>query len=226
MSEIPSEIRYEDCFLVFAEKLPGKHKRLVAASSDLEFNDAFAALVLEAVDDLERDAKLFSSLSEDQLSAIFVKSINKSSALIVTREEFTNGHVDLTFRACLFQSERRVLGEAKKYKSFSWHSGGVSQLVSRYSTGREGRGLLLVYFTEDKIKHKMERLRSQMDEKRPCDQVTDCCDHSAKWSFISKHEHSSGECLEVWHLGCNLYNASSKPPKPSGEMPAENPSDE
>jgi hypothetical protein len=26
-----------------------------------------------------------------------------------------------------------------------------------------------------------------------------------KWSFLSVHKHSSGEYLEIGHIGCNLY---------------------
>lgn len=53
----------------------------------------------------------------------------------------------------------------------------------------------------------MLRIRTQMDEERPCDQVNDCCDCiiNLKWSFCSNHSHNSGETIRVAHVGCNMY---------------------
>lgn len=212
MSDSTPRVSYDDSLLAYADSLPIKHKRLLDSRNDQQFNDAFASIVIEAVDEIERDAKHFSTLSEDALSSIFVKTINRTDALVVKREEFTNGHVDLTFWAnrC-FPEARRILGEAKIYKSFSWHSSGVLQLIGRYSTGREGRGLLLVYVQQDSIKDKMEQFRKDMDLNLPCSQTKPCFDHSARWSFVSEHEHRSKEKLEVWHLGCNLHHETAAP---------------
>lgn len=211
MSDVTPEILYEDSLQAWADSLPIRHKRLVASKNDQQFYDAFESIVLEAIDEIERDAKHFSELGEDGLSSLFVKTINGTEALIVTREEFTNGHVDLTFRANRCSPERRILGEAKILKSFSWHTSGVLQLIGRYSTGREGRGLLLVYVKADQIKNRMETLRNKMDEKRPCSQTIPCSNHVARWSFISEHKHSSGEKMEVWRLGCNLHYPQAVP---------------
>ena len=212
MSDSTLGIAYEDSLQAWADALPIKHKRLLNSRSDQQFNDAFASIVLEATDKLERNGKLYFELGEEALSSIFVDAINGTDALVVTREEFTNGHVDLTFWAnrC-FPEARRVLGEAKIYKSFSWHSSGISQLVERYSTGREGRGLLLVYVKEDRIKDRMEQFRNEMDANLPCSQTSVCSDHTARWSFISEHKHATGEKMEVWHLGCNLHQPPEAP---------------
>ena len=69
----------------------------------------------------------------------------------------------------------------------------------------EERGLLLVYCKVPGVKNKMANLRSEMDQKLPSDQIHPCSDHSANWSYVSHHMHSSGEELEIWHLGCNLH---------------------
>lgn len=207
MSDSTPRVSYADSLLAYADSLPIKHKRLLDSHSDQQFNDAFANIVLEAVDKLERNRTLYSVLCEDALSSIFVDAINATDALVVTREEFTNGHVDLTFCANRCVPARRVLGEAKIYRSFRWHKKGVDQLVGRYATGREGRGLLLVYVKEGQVKLRMERFRKRMDSSLPCAQTKPCSNHTANWSFVSEHRHSSGENLEVWHLGCNLEKA-------------------
>jgi hypothetical protein len=220
MSDSAIEIAYADSLQAYADALPITHKRLLASRNDEQFNDALASIVIEVVNKLERNGKHYSKLNEDTLSSIFVDSINGTEALVVTREEFTNGHVDITFSAKLCSPARRILGEAKIYKSFSWHTGGVFQLIGRYSTGREGRGLLLVYVNQDSIKDRMNEFRTKMDEELPCSQTKPCFDHLARWSFVSEHKHVTGEKLEVWHLGCNLYQgppASKTTTKKSGK---------
>jgi hypothetical protein len=52
-------------------------------------------------------------------------------------------------------------------------------------------------------------LRDRMNADRPCHQCKDTSDHTLKWSFLSEHDHSSGERLQVSHVGCNLLVASS-----------------
>ena len=179
---------------------------LVTAQTKTEFDDAFSALVLDAVRRLEKDSKNFVGLCEDGLSSLLCGFISGSNALIVTREESSNGHVDLTFKAQLCKPQREVLGEAKIFNYYNWHESGLSQLVERYSTGREDRGLLLVYVKKDGIKDRMEKLRDELDEKRPCGQTQASSKHNQiKWSFFTAHKHSSGEEIEIWHLGCNLH---------------------
>ena len=196
----------------FAEALTPAQRDLLTAKTVSEFNSAFSAILLEAVRRLEKGSKNLGGLGEDGLSEVLAGFINGTNALIVTREESSNGHVDLTFKARLCKPPREVLGEAKISKSYSWHESGLSQLVNRYSTGREDRGLLLEYVKLKGIKGHMEGLRSELDKKRPCNQLGDCSDHEtvAQWSFVSSHTHSSGETLEVWHFGCYLYYPDNK----------------
>jgi hypothetical protein len=48
-------------------------------------------------------------------------------------------------------------------------------------------------------------LRLHMDETLPLSQKGPCQDHPIRWSFVTVHLHSSGEDLQVGHIGCNLY---------------------
>lgn len=199
---------------VFVEALTRAQRDLVTARTAAEFNAAFSSVVLDAVRLLEKDSKNLGGLNEDGLSTVLAGFVNGTNILTVTREESSNGHVDLTFKAALCKPPREVLGEAKIFKYYNWHESGLSQLVNRYSTGREDRGLLLEYVKKPGIKDHMGKLRSQLDKKKPCNQVTDCSDHEnvTRWSFCSKHTHSSGEEIEVWHFGCNLHSAGKTEP--------------
>lgn len=195
----------------FAEALTPAQRDLLTAKTAAEFNAAFSVILLEAVRRLEKDSKNLNVLSEDGLSTVLSGFVNGTNALIVTREESSNGHVDLTFKARLCKPPREVLGEAKIFDYYCWHEKGLSQLVSRYSTGREDRSMLLEYVKLPGIKGHMEALRSEHDVKLPCNQTAMCSDHETvvQWSFLSSHKHSSGEKIEVWHLGCNLYHPDS-----------------
>src|SRR5262249_3540551 len=145
------------------------------------------------------------------LSTLFVLALNNTRALVATREENSNGHVDITFHMDLCKPPRTALGEAKILRSYDWHEQGLTQLISRYSTGRESRGLILVYVKKANIKSHIDSLRTELDKKLPCSQTNKCDLHpSAQWSFVSRHQHSSGEQLEVWHLGCNLHHPEVK----------------
>jgi hypothetical protein len=100
---------------------------------------------------------------------------------------------------------RKKLGEAKIYDGPEYHLKGLQQLLGRYTTGREGRGMLIVYVRKKNIASLIKKLREKMDADLPCQQQGEATDHAIKWSFITKHAHSCGENLEVGHIGCNLF---------------------
>jgi hypothetical protein len=177
---------------------------LFTAGTEREFEDAFTALLQEAVAHLERNSVNFKSLGEVPLTAVIVAFLNVPG-LKVTQEAHSNGHVDITIFADHCVPARRKLGEAKIYSSPSYHEKGIKQLVGRYSTGREIRGLLLNYVRKADIAEVITNLRDSLDKKLPEKQKGATQDHKLKWSFSSVHEHSSGEDLAVDHVGCNLY---------------------
>lgn len=177
---------------------------LITAENDADFEKAFEALLQKAVIGLETNKTNFEHLDEEGLSAVLALALTMPG-LAVTQETNSNGHVDLTIEAEHCMPSRRKLGEAKIYKGPAYHFDGVEQLLGRYTTGREGRGLLVVYFRTKGIGGLIPKLRSKMDQDCPCQQQGDTVDHQLKWSFISKHSHSCGEILEVGHIGINLY---------------------
>src|SRR5262249_36571844 len=177
---------------------------LITAKSTPEFEKAFDGLLERAVSGLEQNKQKFDKLDEDGLSSALALALSMPG-LTVTRETNSNGHVDLTIEADHCIPARKKLGEAKIYNGPAYHFKGLEQLLGRYSTGREGRGLIIVYFRKPNIAGLVQNLRKQMDADLPCKQQGNTADHILKWSFLSAHAHACGDNLEVSHIGCNLY---------------------
>ncbi|MCB2149199.1 MAG: hypothetical protein KQI81_22145 [Deltaproteobacteria bacterium] len=113
--------------------------------------------------------------------------------------------MDLTIEADHCMPARIKLGEAKIYNGPNYHIVGLGQLIGRYTTGREGRGLLIEYVRKPDIKVKMANIRIHLDDRLPLNQSGPSKDHVIKWAFLTEHKHSSGGNVQVGHVGCNLY---------------------
>lgn len=192
------------------EKRSPERLDLITARTTVEFEEAFEKVLNKAIQYLEKNSKNFHPLKEDGLTAVIVGMLDCTEGLIATQESNSNGHVDLTIRADQCRPPRLMLGEAKIFGYYSWHEKGLQQLVQRYSTGREERGLLLVYVKMDDVKGRMEKIRQELDQKLPCNQLKASSDHPRQWSFLTSHKHHSGEEIEVWHLGANLHYPVAK----------------
>ena len=184
---------------------------VITAKTDEEFESAFDAMIDGCVRRLESNAKNLYSLNEEGLSAVLATAISVPG-LSALQEANSNGHVDITIEAQHCVPARVKLAEAKIWNGPTYHINGIKQLLDRYTTGREGRGLLISYVRQPGIKQLMSNLRARMDEERPCRQVAPTTPHALKWSFLSTHGHASGEKLEVGHIGCNLH---WQPPPPT-----------
>jgi hypothetical protein len=176
---------------------------LLTAEADADFEKAFDALLEKAVSGLERNKKNLEKLDEVGLSGVLALALSVPG-LAVIQEAHSNGHVDLTIEADHCVPARKKLGEAKIYDGPEYHMKGLEQLLGRYSTGREGRGLLIVYFRKQNIAGLITKLRARMDSDQPCQQQGKTVDHFLKWSFLSTHTLNSGDNHEVGHVGCNL----------------------
>lgn len=179
---------------------------LLMASDDASFEAAFAPMLERAVQQLEANGKNFANLDEEGLTATLVLALTVPG-LTVTQETHSNGHVDLTIKADHCFPARMKLGEAKIYDGPEKHFGGLKQLLDRYTTGREGRGLLITYVRKADIAGLLTKLRERMDLELPSQQQGASTDLPIKWSFLTGHAHSCGEVLEVSHVGCNLFVA-------------------
>jgi hypothetical protein len=177
---------------------------LLTAETDAEFEKAFDAILGKAIIHLETNKKNYKLLDEEGFSAALA-GVLSIPGLTVTQETNSNGHVDITIEANQCVPARRKLGEAKIYKGPKYHVDGLEQLLGRYTTGREGRGILIVYVQKEDIAGLIRKLRQSMDKDRPMNQKGQTKDHTLKWSFVSTHGHSCGEDLQVGHIGCNLF---------------------
>jgi hypothetical protein len=175
--------------------------------SEDDFNNALESWIVDAIARLEENVKDFDpnhQMSENGLSSVLASEI-RMPGIKVSREENSNGHVDLTIEVESSLSDRKRLGEAKIWKGPVHHLEGLDQLLNRYSTGRCNSGFMFAYVREAKIKEKFKSLKDKMDVEKPCEQTENCQDHPfAKWALVSKHEHRSGETLRVVHFGCNF----------------------
>lgn len=178
---------------------------LLTACTDEDFERAFDALLEKGIMHLESNKKHFEKLDEEGLSSVLCAFLT-IPGLTVSQEKHSNGHVDLTIEADHCTPARKKLGEAKIYNGPAYHLSGLMQLLGRYTTGREGRGLLIVYFRKQNIAGLIQTLRERMNAERPLRQQGDTTNHLLRWSFLSTHAHSCGENLEVGHIGCNLCN--------------------
>ncbi|GIK35877.1 MAG: hypothetical protein AMXMBFR45_01710 [Gammaproteobacteria bacterium] len=177
---------------------------LITATTSAEFETAFNSILERAVVQLESNKKNLEKLDEEGLSAVFAMALT-IPGLTVSQETNSNGHVDLTIEATYCFPMRKKLGEAKIYDGPVYHEKGLQQLVTRYSTGRECRGLMIVYVRKANIADLVVKLRKHMDSKLPLLQQGATQDYTLKWSFLSTHKHSCGDDLQVSHILCNLH---------------------
>lgn len=186
------------------ERKAPEYLDLLTASTDEEFLNAMDVLLEHAIASLESNSKNFQNLDEEGLTGVLALAL-MIPGLTVSQETNSNGHVDLTIQADHCIPMRKLLGEAKIYNGPAYHIQGLEQLISRYVTGRELRGLIIIYFRVSDINGYVKKIRRRMDNDRPCLQQGNTSNHTHRWSFLSTHMHSSGVNLEVCHIGCNLY---------------------
>lgn len=188
-------------------KLLGKETLdLITSRTEEEFDLAFDNWLMEGVSKLEKDKNAFIDLGEDALSSILAAALS-TPELSVTREEHSNGHVDLTVILNNSFPKRIKLGEAKIWDGNKYHVKGLGQLITRYTTGRECRGFVISYVKIKDVKNLFELLRRYIDDSKPFDLEGICKDNNIRWSFLSTHKHSSGESISVCHIGCNLFTS-------------------
>lgn len=181
---------------------------LLVAQTDPEFDLAFDKWLIDGISRMESSRKEFKDLGENALSTILVGNLS-TPEISATRETHSNGHVDITVKVINSSANRVKLGEAKLWKGSVYHTSGLGQLLTRYTTGRECRGFVISYVKLKDIKALFEKLRQHIDNERPYDLDGICKDHNIRWSFLSTHKHSSGELVEVCHIGCNMFHESN-----------------
>lgn len=178
--------------------------KIICAQSNDEFDEGLESLLEKAVDYLEQNANHLCHLGEEAISCFLVAFLHIPGVLRAIQEAHSNGHVDITIEDVTV-SPRRRLAEAKIYKGPAYHTDGLSQLIDRYMTGRIGKGFIIEYFKEADISGLVAKMRSHLDQEKPCKQQGDSQIHLIRWAFTTVNLHHSGESLHILHLNCNLH---------------------
>jgi hypothetical protein len=200
-----------DSLLEFLKRLTHKCPSLydiLNLQSQQQFYSLLDGMIEAALRKLEESSTHYSQIDERGLTAIFGMNFT-NTPLEFSLEMNSNGHVDFTITAPHHPNVGKILGEAKIYRGYAYHAGGVGQLLNRYLTGRDRRAILLVYCKDNNVAGKMNTIRQELDTNKPNNQIGACRDHSLAWSFRSEHRHASGETIEMCHIACNLYNAQA-----------------
>lgn len=185
--------------------------RLWLASSEAEFCEAVEDGLHRAIFEMESGRKHYMQLPEPALSKMLC-SLMKAARIPTTAEEDSSGHVDVTVKHG--NGIYVVLGECKKYRSYSYHLGGCRQLLKRYSAGRSRRTFCLEFFCVPEMYEHLSNLRGELDRERPLKQQDAACNHPViRGAFITAHKHSSASIVEVLHLGCNLHHEEAEAAK-------------
>lgn len=206
---------HDDSFIALVEQLTVRYPQLhllkiLSASSDEEFDAVLEEVIEAAAVYLEKNALHLANCDEESISAFLIAYLNMPGFLRALQETHSNGHVDITIEAEPSPPVRRRLAEAKIYRGPSYHAKGLEQLVNRYSTGREGAGIMVEYVKKPNIKALVDKIRKHMDAKKPCAQDGNSEDHRIRWTFSTKHHHTSGEMLRVLHVNCNMAATKGK----------------
>jgi hypothetical protein len=176
-------------------------KDLLLAKTGADFIEATEGAIERAMKKIENGSKEYSVLHEPGLSHLLTDFLNLMGWR-ATAETDNNGHVDVVVE-CSFGRSWRYLGECKIYNGYQYHVDGCEQLLG-YCTGRESRSFCMDFIKSTGAFQKMEKLRADMDEKRPLLQKDDGSDHSILGAFVTRHDHVSGAVVEILHLGCSV----------------------
>jgi hypothetical protein len=152
---------------------------------------------------LESDADLFDAASEVAISRQIVRQLERAGYL-ATAEEHTRGHVDITVRSG--DRKRDWLGESKRHKDNSYLAAGLVQLLSRYATGRDADGGLLI-FVQKKGCDRMVAAWRRYLETKSLERLERCEDDPTARCFRSIHIHDAGSPYTIRHMAVHLFFA-------------------
>jgi len=170
-------------------------------------HEAFITQLYEILDQVirrvEDDADVHYTADEETISRSVVRQLQQAGYL-ASAETHVRGHVDITVNSA--DGTRCWLGESKIHRKYDDLTQALLQLISRYATGRDPDGGLLILVQNkgcDKVVTRWRKhlktvraeglLRIEQDVTRRC--------------FRSLHEHDSGAEYCVRHMGIHLYYA-------------------
>lgn len=192
-----------DSWLTWTERYPELNLVFNPNGADEDYDNALERLIDRAVRWLEDNANNLKGACENNLSLTLAGKISMPG-LRVDPDRNVNGHVDITIEIEHSYPHRRWLAEAKIWDGDAYHVKGMSQLLERYSTGRDRTGYVFDYVRKPDIEGKWNGLRVYLNDNKPLGQDGECSDHPATWTFETRHQHRSGRTIRVVHYGVNL----------------------
>lgn len=194
-----------------------KHRGLFTAEAERKGLAAYERFVLRlhkdiraCVQDLEHQADKLQGFGEELLTALVAMQLRRLSYDQIETEPHSRGHVDLKVRSAALSCT--WIAEAKKWKSLSWLSGGMRELLERYLSGRQKDGGFLVYVFTKNAYGTIERWRKHLKANRGLRTVSTMPGLSA-FELVSTHRHNSGHDVKVVHFGADLHYS---PPRRGG----------
>jgi len=143
----------------------------------------------------------FVGLNEDEISNQVKQALpmSKHCFIQVVREGGEQGHVDITITHG--QKKYKWLGEAKFDRGPSYLEEGMKQLLTRYMSGNEIGGGMLIYNKEKDSLSRMKKWREHLKTTADLCYRTDHDDNSNKLAFISCHKHdATGLLIKTRHM--------------------------
>ncbi len=156
----------------------------------------------EIISGLERNRKVRCKDEENRLSAEIVNCLT-SVGYHSENDPMQGGHVDFLVEP----KHKRTLkwyGEAKIWHGPKYLNDGITQLLSRYASGRQGYLGFVVYFKTDDMVGKMSEWSSHLTKQADVLSIEDSTSTS-KFSFCSTHKHSTGSQIKIQHLAVNVH---------------------
>lgn len=149
---------------------------------------------------IEEGRKERSKDGENRLTLELVTSLRQTGYL-ADNDPTHGGHVDLLVRP-KNKPEMKWYGEAKIWDGVEYLHGGITQLITRYASGRERRLGFLVYFRCDSLMSKMGDWQEHLEH--DSETYKDDFFKIDDYSFVSSHQHSSGSKIFVRHFAINI----------------------
>ncbi len=177
-------------------------KYLMATSQD-----DVVSLINQKVDliksDLEKDARTYCGMTEDQLSSLFVAGFNRSG-MDADHDNSRSGHVDIVVKDRRFNFE--WYAEAKIWGGAKYLEGGFDQLFTRYASNNPNwnHGAMLVYYKNKRpsITEALGTWKSEL----PDNIETKQCPLDGIGSFLSTHiKPATNTPYHIRHTFVSLY---------------------
>lgn len=172
-------------------------------TSQQEFLEALYRVLDQIIRDLEDDAEVMQHQREDAVSRDIVRQLRRANYR-ASSDPYVRGHVDILVES----GDRRMrwLAESKIHRSYRNLEEGLRQLLSRYDSGRDRAGGLLIIFRRAGCEQILEAWRRRVQD-RAIERARDTEDDSSARCFVSIHLHDAGGEYRVRHMGIHLYFA-------------------